>query len=137
MHFALTVPVIQDPLVQMATKILLESVFEADFKACSFEFRPKRSAKQAIQRIHKTVNYGRVYWVVDVDITGYFNNISHDKLLQLVEQRISVRRVLKLIRKWLKAGVMNGEQYEETEVGSPQGGVISPLLARSFAMRTT
>jgi RNA-directed DNA polymerase len=128
----LGIPVIQDRLVQMATKIVLESVFDADFKDCSFGFRPKRSAKQAIQRIHKTVNYGRVYWVVDVDITGYFNNISHDKLLQLVEQRISDRKVLKLIRKWLKAGVMNKEQYEETEIGSPQGGVISPLLANIY-----
>jgi RNA-directed DNA polymerase len=128
----LGIPVIQDRLVQMATKIVLESVFEADFRDCSFGFRPKRSAKQAIQRIHKTVNYGRVYWVVDVDITGYFNNISHAKLLTLMEQRVSDRRILKLIRKWLKAGVMNGGQYEETEVGSPQGGVISPLLANIY-----
>lgn len=128
----LGIPVIQDRLVQMATKIVLESVFEADFKDCSFGFRPKRSAKQAIQRIHKTVNYGRVYWVVDVDITGYFNNISHDKLLTLVEQRVNDRRVLKLIRKWLKAGVMKDKQYEETEIGSPQGGVISPLLANIY-----
>ncbi|KPV44506.1 group II intron reverse transcriptase/maturase [Alicyclobacillus ferrooxydans] len=128
----LGIPVIRDRLVQMAAKIALEPVFEADFKDCSFGFRPKRSAKQAIQRIHKTVNYGRVYWVVDVDITGYFNNISHDKLLQLVEQRVSDRRMLKLIRKWLKAGVMKNEQYEETEIGSPQGGVISPLLANIY-----
>ncbi|WAH38755.1 reverse transcriptase domain-containing protein [Alicyclobacillus dauci] len=89
------ITVIQDRLVQMATKIILESVFQADFKDCSFGFRPKRSAKQVIQRTHKTVNFGRVYWVVDVDITGYFNNISHDKLLQLVEQRVSDPRVLK------------------------------------------
>ncbi|WP_391557199.1 reverse transcriptase domain-containing protein [Robertmurraya sp.] len=83
----LGIHVIWDKLVQMATKIVLEVIFEADFKDCSFGFRPKRSAKQAIERIHKTVNYGRVYWVVDLDITGYFNHIPHDKLLKLVEQR--------------------------------------------------
>lgn len=118
--------------MQMAAKIVLEAIFEADFKDCSYGFRPKRSAKEAIERIRRTVNRGKVYWVVDVDITGYFNNIPHDKLMKLVEQRISDKRVLKLVRKWLKAGVVEEDQYHETEIGSPQGGVISPLLANIY-----
>jgi RNA-directed DNA polymerase len=128
----LGIPTIRDRVVQMAAKIVLEPIFEADFKDCSFGFRPKRSAKGAIDRIHRAVNWGKVYWVVDVDITGYFNNIPHDKLLKLVEQRVSDKRMLKLIRKWLKAGYMDEGLFHETEIGSPQGGVISPLLANIY-----
>lgn len=128
----LGIPIIRDRLVQMATKIVLESLFEADFKDCSFGFRPKRSAHDALRRIQETVNNGKIYWVVDIDITGYFDNIPHDKLLTLVEQRISDRKVLKLIRQWLTAGVMKEGQFQETDIGSPQGGVISPLLANIY-----
>jgi group II intron reverse transcriptase/maturase len=128
----LGIPTVKDRLVQMATKIVLEAIFEADFKDFSYGFRPKRNAKQAIEQIHKTVNYGKAQWVVDVDITGYFDNIPHEKLMRLMEQRISDRRVLKLVRKWLTAGVMKEGTLQETLLGSPQGGVISPLLANIY-----
>lgn len=112
----------------MATKMVMEPIFEADFKDSSYGFRPKRSAHEANRHIRRAVRKG-VYWVVDIDIRGYFDNIPHEKLMQLVEQRISDRRILKLIRQWLKAGFVKEYQFHKTEIGSPQGGVISPLLA--------
>jgi RNA-directed DNA polymerase len=127
----LGIPAIRDRTVQMVTKMVIEPIFEADFKECSYGFRPKRDAKGAIRHIRRAVKKG-VYWVVDVDIAGYFDNIPHEKLMKLVEQRISDKRILKLIRKWLKAGFVKDDQFYETELGSPQGGVISPLLANIY-----
>lgn len=127
----LGIPAIRDRVVQMVTKMMIEPIFEADFKDCSYGFRPKRDTKGAIRHIRRAVRKG-VYWVVDVDITGYFDNIPHEKLMKLVEQRISDRRILKLIRKWLKAGFVKDDQFYETDLGSPQGGVISPLLANIY-----
>jgi RNA-directed DNA polymerase len=128
----LGIPTVRDRLVQMVAKMVLEGIFEADFRDFSYGFRPKRSAHDALRKIMDTVNNGKVYWVVDVDIKGYFDNIPHDKLMTLVEQRISDRRVLKLIRGWLTAGIMKDDQFHESVIGSPQGGVISPLLANIY-----
>ncbi len=127
----LGIPIIKDRVVQMSVKIVIEPLFEADFKECSYGFRPKRSAHQALDRIRKdTARKG--WWIVDADIKGYFNNINHEKLLLMVKQRISDRRILKLIWQWLRAGVMEDGRYAESEIGSPQGGVISPLLANIY-----
>lgn len=114
----LGIPVIKDRVVQMAAKIVIEPIFEANFKSSSFGFRPKRSAHQALDLILKKCNSGG-WWVLDADIKSYFDNISHDKLIILVEQKISDRRILKLIRSWLKAGIMDKSKYKESLIGSP------------------
>ena len=131
MQFALTVPTVRDRVVQMATKIVIEPIFEADFQPCSYGFRPKKSATDALEAIREAGNQGHNF-VVDADIQGYFDNIQQGILMELVKERISDRRVLKLIHQWLDAGVMEDGTVRETLAGTPQGGVISPLLANIY-----
>ncbi|MDQ1002103.1 RNA-directed DNA polymerase [Neobacillus niacini] len=126
----LGIPTIKDRVAQMATKMVIEPIFEADFHDCSFGFRPKRNAHQAMGKIRKASK--KCFWVVDVDIQGYFDNINQTKLMKLLEQRISDRRVLKLIRKWLESGIMEEGNVRNPITGTPQGGVISPLLANIY-----
>ena len=127
----LGIPCVKDRIVQMATKIAIEPVFEADFKECSYGFRPKRSAKQALEVVRKACN-NKGYYVVDADIEKFFDNVNQDKLMALIELRISDRRILKLIRQWLKSGVFYGNILEISELGTSQGSVISPLLANIY-----
>jgi len=127
----LGIPVIEDRVVQAAVKIVIEPLFEADFKDFSYGFRPRKSAHHALREIYKWINFGCVH-VVDADLKSYFDTIPHDKLLLSVRSRVIDRSVVKLIGLWLTAGVMEDMQVRKETTGTPQGGVISPLLANLY-----
>jgi group II intron reverse transcriptase/maturase len=127
----LGIPTVRDRVIQQAVRRVIEPIFEQDFYYYSFGFRPGYSAHQALRTVRRAKRTGYEY-VVDLDIMSFFDEIPHDLLMEKVHERITDGRVLKLIRSWLTAGVMEDDQFHDTEVGSPQGGVISPLLANIY-----
>jgi RNA-directed DNA polymerase len=128
----LGIPAVRDRVVQAAVKIVIEPIFEADFRDCSFGFRPKRSARDAQVRIRRHIQRERRHVVVDADIEGFFDNLGRSILARALRERISDRRVLSLIDRWLRAGVLAEGSLLHPETGTPQGGVISPLLANVY-----
>lgn len=126
----LGIPTVKDRVVQMAVKIIIEPLLEADFLDCSYGFRPKRSNQQAVAEVHRAVNTRQA--VVDIDLRSYFDTIPHDQLLECVRHRVRDPRVLHLIRCWMKAGIMEEGEVRSPLSGTPQGGVLSPLLSNLY-----
>jgi RNA-directed DNA polymerase len=127
----LGIPTVTDRVVQAALRMVVEPIFESRFAPHSYGFRPGRGCKDALRRVDELLNAGRLH-VVDVDIKGYFDSIPHDQLIELVRERIADGRVLGLIGAFLKQGVMEDTVWTGAEEGTPQGGVISPLLANVY-----
>ena len=128
----LGIPTVRDRVAQAAAVLVLEPIFEADFLECSYGFRPKRSAHQAVAEMQRQVERG-AREVYDADLKGYFDSIPHDKLLRALAMRRADRSVLHLIRLWLQAPVVEeGQPPRRGPKGTPQGGVISPLLANVY-----
>ena len=124
--------VLEDKIVQRATVKVLEAIYETDFKGFSYGFRPGRSAHDALDALAVGIRRKKVNWVLDADIRGFFDAIDHEWLVKFIEHRIADRRVIRHIRKWLKAGVMEEGKRLATTEGTPQGGSVSPLLANIY-----
>jgi RNA-directed DNA polymerase len=125
----LGIPTVTDRIVQSATATIIEKIYEPYFLDVSFGFRPNRSAHDALETIRKTINSNPVNWIVDVDIKEYFDNVNHQWMIKFLEHRIVDKTMLRIISKWLKAGIMENGVIVRNELGTPQGGPISPLLA--------
>ncbi len=127
----LGIPTVRDRIVQTAFLLVIEPIFEADFNASSFGFRPKKSAHGAVREIYKYLNWGCVE-VYDVDLEQYFDTVDHTKLMKLVARRIVDKQILHVIHQWLRCGYVEDGQHHQSKKGTPQGGVISPLLANIY-----
>jgi len=128
----LGIPAYEDKLVQSVMSDIMNAIFEQDFLDCSFGFRPNRSCHMALKVLNRIIETKKVNYVVDVDIKGFFDNVDHEWLMKFVEHRIADTSFLRLIKRFLKAGIMEDGEWRESERGTPQGGVISPILANLY-----
>ena len=123
---------LEDKIIQQAVVTILNQMYEVDFRGFSYGFRPGRSPHQALDALNVGIQRKRVNWILDADIRGFFDHLSHEWMMKFVEHRVADKRILRLIGKWLKAGVSEEGKWSETTAGTPQGAVISPLLANVY-----
>ena len=128
----LGIAVLEDKIVQGAVVKILECIYEEDFLGFSYGFRPGRGAHDALDALSVALQFEKVNWVLDADIQSFFDTMSHEWTMKFIEHRIADPRILRLIRKWLRAGVSEDGEWSETTIGTPQGAVISPLLANVY-----
>jgi len=128
----LGIPAMADKLLQLAVAKILEAIYEQDFLSCSYGYRPQTDAHKAVKDLSQTLMFGRYHYLVEADIKGFFNNIDHDLLMEMLKKRVDDKPFLNLIRKWLKAGILDKGQVICPTTGTPQGGVISPILANIY-----
>jgi RNA-directed DNA polymerase len=128
----LGIPALEDKIVQGAVAEVLSAIYEVDFVDFSYGFRPKRSPHMALRTLNRNIKIGKVNWVLDVDIRSFFDTVDHGWLLRMMAHRLGDRRILRLIERWLKAGVLESGSWRAVETGTPQGSGISPLLANVF-----
>src|SRR5579862_2016123 len=128
----LGIAAVEDKIVQQAVVTILNQIYEVDFKGFSYGFRPDRSPHQALDALSVGITRKKVNWMLDADIRGFFDNLSHEWAVKSIEHRVADRRIIRLIQKWLKAGVSEDGQWSETSKGTPQGAVVSPLIANLY-----
>ncbi len=128
----LGVPTVADRALQRSTAQVLSAIYEQDFMSCSFGGRPGRGAHQALATLHEKIAGGKIEWVLEADLKNFFGSLSHEWMLRFVEHRVGDRRLISLIRRWLKAGVLEDGEVHPTEEGTPQGGSISVLLSNLY-----
>jgi group II intron reverse transcriptase/maturase len=128
----LGIAALEDKIVQQAVVTILNQIYEVDFRGFSYGFRPGRGPHDALDALHVGIERKPVNWILDADIRGFFDNMDHERTMQFLKHRVADNRILRLIRKWLKAGVSEDGKWSESKVGTPQGAVISPLLANVY-----
>ncbi len=131
-QLTLTVAALEDKILQRAVVAVLNGIYEEDFLDFSYGFRPKRSQHDALDALIVGISRKKVNWILDLDVRDFFGTVSHEWLIRFMELRIGEERILRLIRKWLTAGVFEEGVVTESEAGTPQGATISPLLANAY-----